>query len=729
MYNNETFEDLMNEINNIAKELGFKNGIDWAAKKHNAGMITFSTYKSYENCHDLRVRFSHGGARDISISNSTLQIAEQFLRAIKGSTTRRVKKDPVLPDGTFRWFKEFFWDGVNGLKYRFAFDIVNENNYMDDGNGGRYADGFFIHILDAPYFSYASERLHTFHLIKVGADKFHICWNKPIKTFQEANAVMFVWVKRYAAMIDDIIKEKESSEEELIRKANKRALLPVGTFRLNNNKKKFRTNRNFETGRKKNIFKPQRKTIYIKENVYNEIISKLGTQRPELGGMLGWTEDQSVIDNFVFDPKANVNDVEYNPNVNFLNSVITGEWEKKNINLAGFVHSHPVNFNCLSSADVEYAVRIMKEFEAPYLFMPIVTSSYAYKTTFNPYIIYSNGIVQKCDLVIEKEIQSEKVEQIEGVDNFLTEMDFSEDLLKSIEANFDMMAESSNVEINETTLDQNSIYARISSVIDIEYMKKCAVVGVGCGGSRGFYEDMARLGVGNFYLIDGDKYSKSNIASQNGYLSDVGKPKPEVIKSCLLNIDSDINVKTFNVMLDETITDEWFYDNIIKNHDKTKIILCAFTDDFFAQKRVCELALKYDVPYIEGQHHQFGHTSELIYYYPGVSKYSSKDILKNRYESYKNGFKNNVTSVGSPIFNTTRLNALCEKIALGILLYDKEKETKGNYSNFIIYNSKCNLILIRQKDLYFTDSTLEGLFPDNNFIFDDIVWVNPEELK
>ena len=75
--------------------------------------------------------------------------------------------------------------------------------------------------------------------------------------------------------------------------------------------------------------------------------------------MLGWTEDQSVIDSFVFDEGARVNSVEYNPNIDFLNNILQNEWDHKGIYLGGFVHSHPGDYNRLSPADIEYSMRIL----------------------------------------------------------------------------------------------------------------------------------------------------------------------------------------------------------------------------------------------------------------------------------------------------------------------------------------------------------------------------------
>ena len=70
------------------------------------------------------------------------------------------------------------------------------------------------------------------------------------------------------------------------------------------------------------------------QNVYDQIMSVLGNRKPELGGMLGFTLDQDTIDTYVFDSEARVNSVEYNPNVEYLQSVIDGEWKEKRVFLA-----------------------------------------------------------------------------------------------------------------------------------------------------------------------------------------------------------------------------------------------------------------------------------------------------------------------------------------------------------------------------------------------------------
>ena len=238
---------------------------------------------------------------------------------------------------------------------------------------------------------------------------------------------------------------------------------------------------------------------------------------------------------------------------------------------------------------------------------------------------------------------------------------------------------------------------------------------------------MARMGVGNFYLMDGDILSKSNVASQNGCLSEVGEFKPEIIKKKILDINEAANVNCFNFMLSDEITDEQIEAEIISKIDPKKTVICAFTDSFFAQARVSRIALKYRIPFIAGQHHEGGTVSEVVFWYPGVTKYSLREIARTRYEAFENGYVNTVTSVGSPIFNTTRINALCEKIAMGLLLYGQSKTHM--YCSFVEAMCEKNLILIKQAYLP-PEHPLYVLFKNNpGSFFDDVVWLDPATIE
>lgn len=453
------------------------------------------------------------------------------------------------------------------------------------------------------------------------------------------------------------------------------------------NENKRRTNKSHKKS-KKTI------SVQMSEKVYKKIMSILGEKKPELGGMLGYSKDFDFVDEFVFDENADANYVEYSPNIDFLNDIIQGEWNDDDINLCGFVHSHPGSFQILSYADVEYAQRICEAFNIPHLFMPIVTSDYDCEANMIGFAVTKYGEVLDVDIeIIETEIESTGTEKN-----------------NTKEEKMDLM-------------NQDDTFARIRDVIDIEHMNDCTIIGVGCGGAKSFYESMARIGVGKFILIDGDTSSKSNIASQNARLSEVGMFKTEALKNRLLDINEDCKVICINEMLTDKMDDSWIEENIISKVDSGKVLLCAFTDDYLANIRCSKIAVKYCIPFLNGAHHTQGDSSEIFFYMPSLTRYSYRDATLNRLQAHKEGFENDVTSVGSPIYNTTRLNSICEKIATGILLFDAMEE---NPFVKVIYQLKNkNFGLIRQKPIDIEN--LADIFTSSSF--DNLVWQNPDDLQ
>lgn len=93
--NNGTFSDVMDRVNVTAKSMNFTNGISWARNAYENKKLSLLEYSDYERCHDLRNLMSHGCARDIRISDETLQIANAFYAAITG--TPEPAKAPAPP--------------------------------------------------------------------------------------------------------------------------------------------------------------------------------------------------------------------------------------------------------------------------------------------------------------------------------------------------------------------------------------------------------------------------------------------------------------------------------------------------------------------------------------------------------------------------------------------------------------------------------------------------------
>ena len=123
--------------------------MDWAKDALDENEINYGEFKNFQNAHNLRIRFSHGNARDISVSRQTLNIVYNFENKIKYTNLRKHLKNVRLPDGGFRgrpYIKEFIRKGGDGENYYFKFAIYKEKNYLDDGYGGDTAFGYFIHI-------------------------------------------------------------------------------------------------------------------------------------------------------------------------------------------------------------------------------------------------------------------------------------------------------------------------------------------------------------------------------------------------------------------------------------------------------------------------------------------------------------------------------------------------------------------------------------------------------
>lgn len=132
-------------------------------------------------------------------------------------------------------------------------------------------------------------------------------------------------------------------------------------------------------------------------------------------------------------------------------------------------------------------------------------------------------------------------------------------------------------------------FIRTSLVIgedNIDRLSESRVAVFGVGGVGGFVcEALARSGVGNLALIDGDTVAKSNINRQIIALeSTVGKHKAEVMKDRILDINPSAEVETHNIFFNaETASKIDFtqFDYIVDAVDdiKAKVLLAKIADE------------------------------------------------------------------------------------------------------------------------------------------------------
>ena len=116
--------------------------------------------------------------------------------------------------------------------------------------------------------------------------------------------------------------------------------------------------------------------LKIKKNVYYSLLNDTPPAPPETGGIIG-SMDGVVICHF-----ADIRDVSnkfyrYYPDTEKLNKIIS-IWDKYSIDFMGIYHSHPLGYDELSYADIQYIKNIMnsnKEFKHKLYFPLIVPQS------------------------------------------------------------------------------------------------------------------------------------------------------------------------------------------------------------------------------------------------------------------------------------------------------------------------------------------------------------------
>lgn len=97
--------------------------------------------------------------------------------------------------------------------------------------------------------------------------------------------------------------------------------------------------------------------IHIRRETLDEMFFSIKRYSYETGGIIG-VDYGGVISAFQFDKTCNFSPFEYCPNVDFLDRVINKKWAKRNIEFAGFVHSHIDNCE-ISYQDIKYSREIL----------------------------------------------------------------------------------------------------------------------------------------------------------------------------------------------------------------------------------------------------------------------------------------------------------------------------------------------------------------------------------
>lgn len=136
------------------------------------------------------------------------------------------------------------------------------------------------------------------------------------------------------------------------------------------------------------------------------------------------------------------------------------------------------------------------------------------------------------------------------------------------------------------------------TIFDQDILWKSTVIICGLGGGGGVIAELlARLGIGNFILIDGDNFELSNLNRQIGAVENtLGGLKVEITANRLKQINSNISVKTCPLYLNQDNYKVLLEPLIYKAH--TILIDCV---DGYENKKVIEdITKNLSIPYVSG---------------------------------------------------------------------------------------------------------------------------------
>lgn len=474
--------------------------------------------------------------------------------------------------------------------------------------------------------------------------------------------------------------------------------------------------------------------LLMRNAVYDEIRRTVGSLPAEHGGPIGGTRQDDAVTHFHFDATSERSNVTYTPDHITINRVLKEDWNPAGVKLLGFVHSHPDGFRRPSSGDIDYARRILEHIsDMERLWLPIVMSeptSGAFEIV--PYVFVrdeSGGHIEKGVLVTIADEPQKSTRVIRSKVRHTQPVGIRTKRRKDLAGR--ATHQSPEVVMSVAVGDT---FKRVQGAYDLPRMAASRLVIVGTGGAAGFVEDMARAGVGEFILIDPDVVSETNLATQQVYRRDIGRSKVECIAERISDISPRSRVVALACSLDELCDEELEYAATAPFDDELPspavTILCGFTDNFFAQARVNRLAIQLGIPSLSAQVYLEGRGAEVAFTYPGVTRACQRCILSRRYKAFlEEGYRNDVTSDGTPIFATTRLNAIKGFVALAMLHHGT---THPRWGGLLARIGDRNFIQIRMDpDLASTvglktfDRALGGA-DQNRILFDEAVWL-PQE--
>lgn len=449
-----------------------------------------------------------------------------------------------------------------------------------------------------------------------------------------------------------------------------------------------------------------------------QISDTIGTKHAETGGAFGGLESDRIATTYVFDETSRNSSVTYTPDHLSLRQIFKTEWKPQGIRLLGFVHSHPGSMCSPSGGDEAYARRILEAIpDMPVLWLPIInTVPETGEFALTPWAVVRDGdqirvLRGACEII---DLPQDEILRLAGLEvprKALAENRLPEIRVRKPEA------------VTDATFD------RVRDAYDLPMMAKSRIIAVGAGGAAEWLEQLARAGVEQFVLIDPDVVSETNLATQQVYRRDIGRPKVQCIAERIRDINPQAVVRPLRKLLDDIDDDEMarLAHAPLDGQSASRTLLCGLTDNFHAQARVNRLALTLGIPSLSGQVYKEGRGCEITFTYPGVTPACHRCILSSRYRYYLEEKRENpVTSHGTPIFATSRLNTTKGFIALALLHHGSQHPRWGGMLKRI---GNRNLVLVRMDPDFSStigmrtfDKALAGADGDRLF-FDETLWL------